>query len=69
MAASPYLYYNNPKAAKEWMNNICGFESTFTVEKEDGTIGHAEVKHGSGIIMFGPARPAGKMSSINLHNT
>lgn len=41
MSACPYLYYNNAKAAKDWMVDVLGFETGFTVEDKDGTIGHA----------------------------
>ncbi len=37
----PYLYYDNAKAAKDWMVDVLGFEAGFSVEDKDGTIRHA----------------------------
>ncbi|CAL8462554.1 g2087 [Coccomyxa elongata] len=58
MSVCPYLYYNDAKAAKDWMVDVLGFEAGFTVENKDGTIGHAEVRHGSSYIMLATAKPA-----------
>ena len=60
MSVCPYLYYNDAKAAKIWLTNVCGFEPGFMKEMDDGTIGHAEVKHGAGFIYFATAKPTGE---------
>ncbi|KAK9906708.1 hypothetical protein WJX75_006532 [Coccomyxa subellipsoidea] len=63
MSVCPYLYYNDAKAAKIWLTNVCGFEPGFMKEMDDGTIGHAEVKHGAGFIYFATAKPTEGMKS------
>ncbi len=32
MSFYPYLYYNDAKAAKDWLIKICGFEHNITME-------------------------------------
>ncbi|CAL8462555.1 g2088 [Coccomyxa elongata] len=66
MSVCPYLFYNNAKAAKHWMFDICGFKPGILKENEDGSIMHAEAHHGSSIIMFcAPNRPEMKKNAVN----
>jgi uncharacterized glyoxalase superfamily protein PhnB len=54
--AFPCLRYKNAPAAIAWLNKSFGCEEKLVVPNEDGTIAHAEVKLGNGIIMLASAR-------------
>lgn len=45
--------YRNAKAAIEWLTTVFGFERHAVYEAEDGSIMHAELTLGSGMIMLG----------------
>jgi len=47
------VYYQDPKAALEWLEQAFGFEPTMVVVNEDGTIGHSEMRFGDGMIYVG----------------
>ncbi len=49
----PALRYHDARAAIEWLCNVIGFERHAVYEGEAGTIGHAELKLGGGMIMLG----------------
>lgn len=50
----PYLYYEDPDAAMDFMTNAFGFRERYKMPGEDGRTVHAEVQVGEGgIIMFG----------------
>lgn len=49
----PCLRYRDAPAAIEWLSNVFGFEKHAVYPNEDGTIAHAELRHGSGMIMLG----------------
>lgn len=51
----PYLRYRDAHAALEWLATAFGFEKTMEVAGPDGTIAHAELSFGSGVIMVGTA--------------
>jgi uncharacterized glyoxalase superfamily protein PhnB len=51
----PTLRYQDAKAAIEFLERAFGFERKAVHENEDGTIGHAELTHGSGMVMIGSA--------------
>ncbi|MGA7343679.1 MAG: VOC family protein [Terracidiphilus sp.] len=52
----PALRYRNAPAAIEWFEKVFGFERHAVYEGPDGTIGHAELTLGGGMIMLGSAR-------------
>jgi uncharacterized glyoxalase superfamily protein PhnB len=52
----PALRYRDAKAAIDWLCTIFGFERHAVYEGKDGTIGHAELTLGGGMIMLGSAR-------------
>ena len=61
----PALRYQNAPRAIDWLCRAFGLEKLNVHVKEDGSIGHAELKLGNGIIMLGggkadpaTARPA-----------
>jgi uncharacterized glyoxalase superfamily protein PhnB len=52
----PALRYRDAKAAIDWLCNVFGFARHAIYEGPDGTIGHAELTLGGGMIMLGSAR-------------
>ena len=49
----PTLRYRDAQAAIEYLQNVLGFEATMVVEGEGGVIEHAQLKHGTGMVMLG----------------
>jgi uncharacterized glyoxalase superfamily protein PhnB len=49
----PTLRYDDAKAAIDFLERAFGFNRKAVMENEDGTIGHAELTHGSGMVMIG----------------
>ncbi len=52
----PTMRYNDAAAAIEWLCNAFGFEKHLIVPGEDGTVVHAQLIFGNGMIMLGPVR-------------
>ena len=52
----PALRYRNAPAAIDWLCKVFGFERHAVHQGPDGTIAHAELKLGGGMIMLGSAR-------------
>jgi uncharacterized glyoxalase superfamily protein PhnB len=53
----PCLRYRNAPAAMDWLCTNFGFEKRVVIPNEDGTIAHAELSFGNGVIMVGSAKP------------
>src|SRR5437016_12266496 len=51
----PTLRYRNAPAALVWLCEVFGFERHLVVPGEEGTIAHAQLLHGGGMIMLGSA--------------
>lgn len=49
----PCLRYRDAPAAIEWLCKTFGFEKRLVVPNEDGTIAHAQLSFGNGMIMVG----------------
>jgi uncharacterized glyoxalase superfamily protein PhnB len=49
----PTLRYRNAPAAIDWLCRVFGFERHAVYPGPEGTIGHAELKLGGGMIMLG----------------
>ena len=49
----PTMRYNDAAAAIEWLCEAFGFEKHLVVPGEDGTIVHAQLVFGNGMIMLG----------------
>ena len=49
----PCLRYRDAPAAIEWLCSTLGFEATLVVRNEDGTVAHAQLSFGNGMIMLG----------------
>ena len=52
----PALRYKDAPAAIDWLCNVIGFERKAVYEGPNGTIGHAELTLGSGMIMLGSGK-------------
>jgi len=55
-AVIPALRYHNAPAAIDWLCQVIGFTRHAVHQGEDGTIGHAELSLGNGMIMLGSAK-------------
>jgi PhnB protein len=55
---SPYLYYENPAAALDWLKGAFGFAEKLRVPSEDGNVMHAELELDGSVVMLG--RPRGE---------
>ena len=49
----PTLRYDDARAAVDFLTQAFGFEAKEVMENPDGTIGHAELRHGRGLVMLG----------------
>ncbi len=49
----PALFYDDPNAALDWLEQAFGFETCLRVTGDDGVIQHAEMEYGNGRIMLG----------------
>ncbi len=52
----PAMRYHDAPAAIEWLCKAFGFEKHLVVPGENGTIAHAQLTFGNGMIMLGTAR-------------
>ena len=52
----PTMRYHDAAAAIEWLCKAFGFDKHLVVPGENGTIAHAELSFGNGMIMLGSAR-------------
>lgn len=57
----PALRYRDADAALKWLEEAFGFEEKAVHRGEDGTIGHAELRLGAGLIMLGQYADEGWM--------
>jgi uncharacterized glyoxalase superfamily protein PhnB len=58
---SSALYYDDPRAAIDWLCRAFGFEVQLIVEGDGGTIEHSELRYGEGLIMVGGTHKSEKM--------
>jgi len=49
----PCLRYRDAPAAIEWLCNAFGFKKQLVVPNQDGTVAHAQLTFGNGMIMLG----------------
>lgn len=49
----PCLRYRDAPAAIDWLCNTLGFEALLVVHNDDGTVAHAQLTYGNGMIMLG----------------
>lgn len=71
------VFYRDPRAAVDWLENAFGFERTMMISDKDGRLSHAEMRFGDAYIMLGaewaefiasPASLGGKNTqAIHVH--
>jgi uncharacterized glyoxalase superfamily protein PhnB len=49
----PGMRYRNASAAIDWLCNAFGFEKHLVIPGENGTVAHAQLNFGAGMIMLG----------------
>jgi uncharacterized glyoxalase superfamily protein PhnB len=54
---TPYLLYEDPAAALEWLAGTFGFRERFRSTLEDGRIDHAEMEISDGLVMLANPGP------------
>lgn len=54
----PYFSYADAAAAIAFLENAFGFTTRQRYDADDGTVMHAELSHGDGVIMIGTAEGA-----------
>jgi uncharacterized glyoxalase superfamily protein PhnB len=47
------VFYQDPRAALEWLETAFGFERTMVIDDSDGNLVHSEMRFGDGYIMVG----------------
>jgi uncharacterized glyoxalase superfamily protein PhnB len=52
----PGMRYRDAPAAIDWLCDVLGFERRLVVPNEDGTIAHAQLVLGNGMIMLGSSQ-------------
>ena len=63
----PCLYYRDAPTAIDWLCHAFGFVKRMAVPGENGTIAHAELSFGDGVIMVGSCKPErGWVSPLDL---
>jgi PhnB protein len=54
----PYLLYEDVGAALGWLATAFGFRERLRMSRPDGTVGHAEMAAGDGVILMGNPGPS-----------
>ena len=52
----PCLRYRDAPAAIDWLCRVFGFERQLVVPESDGSIAHAQLRFGNGMIMLGSVK-------------
>ena len=52
----PGMRYRDAPAAIDWLCDVLGFERRLVVPNEDGTIAHAQLVLGNGMVMLGSSQ-------------
>lgn len=60
----PCLRYRNAPAAIEWLCDIFGFEKQAVYANPDGSIAHAQLTFGKGMIMIGSVNAESEWGSL-----
>jgi uncharacterized glyoxalase superfamily protein PhnB len=50
---SSAVFYNDARAAIDWLGRVFGFETRLLVEGEGGRVEHSELVFGDGLVMVG----------------
>jgi uncharacterized glyoxalase superfamily protein PhnB len=60
----PEVLYQDPSAAADWMQAAMGFRQSLTARSEDGSLQHAELRLGDGVVFLGSAPLSGPFKGI-----
>jgi uncharacterized glyoxalase superfamily protein PhnB len=63
----PCLRYRDAPAAIDWLCNTFGFERHLVVPGENGTIAHAQLSFGNGMIMLGSESNDSEYGKLIVH--
>jgi uncharacterized glyoxalase superfamily protein PhnB len=68
----PFLRFDDPDAALAWLARAFGFKEHVVYRGDEGSVQHAEIELGPGIVMFGPGDPASQgvyvaVEDVNAH--
>jgi uncharacterized glyoxalase superfamily protein PhnB len=47
------VFYKNPLAALDWLENAFGFERSMVITDKDGRLGHSEMRFGDSVLYVG----------------
>jgi len=59
MSIYPALRYDDPNAALDWLTKAFGFTEVSVFRDDDGVVGHAVLRLGTGMVLLSGPRPAG----------
>jgi len=62
---SASVYYEDPRAAIDWLCKAFDFEKRMVVEGDDGTIVHSELMYGEGMVMVGGTAKTAKDEKLS----
>jgi uncharacterized glyoxalase superfamily protein PhnB len=69
----PEVLYRNSAAGAQWIERAMGFDRTLNVAEDDGSLRHAELRLGDGVVFVGNAARSGQFAGLthfsNLHVT
>lgn len=65
-AVFPFMSYTDAPAAIDWLCRAFGFEKHFAVPGPDGSIAHAQLRYGNGIVMMGSAAGRREMFGMGV---
>lgn len=52
-AFTPAVFYKDPGAMLDWLEQAFGFRRTMVIADDTGAVGHAEMAFGDGLVMIG----------------
>ena len=64
LSVYPTLRYKDAKAAITMLKEAFGFTEVAVYENEDGTVAHAELAYGNGMVMLGTAKDEGAFGAL-----
>ena len=59
---TPGIFYDDPRAALEWLTKAFGFSTRVCVTNGEGAVIHAEMELGDGVVQIGPAHGGNRRS-------
>jgi uncharacterized glyoxalase superfamily protein PhnB len=61
---SASLYYDDPRAAIDWLCRAFGFEVRLLVEGDGGSVEHSELTFGDGLVMVSGTQKRSKFAQV-----